>query len=201
MRKISGKVPIRWLIKKVLVLTSIILLASLIIIEGLILSSSRTDKHLEVDYVVILGAGLRGEDLSVTLLNRLTSSLDYLKKYPKVKIVVSGGQGPDEVISEAEAMQRFLEKRGINPERIIKEDQSTSTNENLKLTREIIAKEKSQDKIKIMIVTSSYHMFRAKLLAQRHGFIPYGITSEIPNYLKPYYFSREYLAVIKSLFF
>lgn len=182
-----------------LILLSII---SFLIIEAFIIINSHGNDTDKVDYVVVLGAGLYGETPSPTLHYRLNTALEYIRQYPDVKVVVSGGQGPDELITEAEAMKRFLLKHGVREEQIIKEDKSTNTMENLAFTRKVINDPK--EKLKILIVTSEFHMFRSKMLARRSGFIPYGKCAPSPAYhksLKLYYFLREYFAVIKSLIF
>jgi uncharacterized SAM-binding protein YcdF (DUF218 family) len=89
---------------------------------------------------------------------------------------------------------------GIKEERIIKEDKSTSTMENFKNTKEIVLKDNSEN-IRILIVTNDFHMFRAKLLARRNGFIPYGLPSSTPWSILPNCYIREYFAVLKSLVF
>ncbi len=159
---------------------------------------------MPVDYVVVLGAGLFGDQPSPSLHYRLQKALEYTKKHPHVPIVVSGGQGPDEWITEAKAMECFLLQNGIEAKRIIKEERSTSTKENLIFTKELLKHDINTKKPTLLIVTSEYHMFRAKFLAKRNGFIPYGkcaATPAYPRYLKPLYYFREYFAVIKSFFF
>jgi len=174
------------------------------VIESLIIINSFTDDDMPVDYVVVLGAGLFGDQPSPSLHYRLQKALEYTKKHPHVPIVVSGGQGPDEWITEAEAMECFLLQNGIEAKRIIKEERSTSTKENLIFTKELLKHDINTKKPTLLIVTSEYHMFRAKFLAKRNGFIPYGkcaATPAYPRYLKPLYYFREYFAVIKSFFF
>ncbi|MDD4569120.1 MAG: YdcF family protein [Tepidanaerobacteraceae bacterium] len=181
-----------------------VLLISFLVIESLIIINSFTNDDLPVDYVIVLGAGLYGDVPSPSLKYRLQKALEYAKKYPQIPIVVSGGQGPDEWVTEAEAMKRFFLQNGIEEERIIKEDGSTNTRENLLFAREVIKYEGELKKLKVMIITSEYHMFRAKFLARRSGFIPYGKcapTPAYPKYLKPLYYLREYFAVVKSFFF
>ena len=192
------------MLKRLLFIIVFVLLFSFLIIESLIIVNSFSNDDMPVDYMIILGAGLYGGEPSPSLRYRLQQALEYANKYPQVPIVVSGGQGSNEWISEAEAMQRFLVKHGIKEERIIKEDRSTNTGENLLFTREVIKYAGETERPKVMIVTSEYHMFRSKLLARRYGFIPYGIcapTPAYPRYLKPLYYIREYFAVIKSFFF
>lgn len=172
-----------------------------IIIEGLIINSSVRKDITKPDYIVILGAGLWGDTPSLTLIQRLETSLDLIKLHPDVKVIVSGGQGPGETITEAEAMKRFLVSKGVDRTRIILEDKSTNTLENLYNTRQTIKRIDNRDKINISIITSNFHMFRSKFLANRVGFNAYGYPSPTLIYLVPAYHTREVLAVIKSFIF
>jgi len=176
-------------------------LASFVIIEGLIIQSAISKHGEKTDYLMILGAGLRGEIPSVTLYQRLYTSLEYVKLNPKVMVVVSGGRGPGETITEAEAMKRFLIEHGVEKKQIIKEENSTSTLENMKFTRVVLEKLDKGKNIKITIVTNNFHMFRAKFLAQRQGLKAYGYPSPLHLMLVPTYFVREYFAVINSFIF
>lgn len=175
-------------------------LVSFLIIEGLIIRSAYLKDKYESDYVVVLGSGLHGDQLSPTLRLRLDKCLEYLREHPKAKVVVSGGQGPDEYISEAEAMKRYLVADSIEEHRIIMEDKSTSTYENLLFSKNILEQIAPGER-EILIITSDFHMFRAKFVASRVGLIPYGMCAESVNYLKPYYYLREYFVVFKSLIF
>ncbi len=193
-----------WVLKvrKVVISVSLIGLFSFLVIEGGIISNSSPDPAIEVDYLIILGAGLNGEQLSWTLWERMQKGLDYMEEHPKAKVVLSGGQGPGEKISEAEGMRRFLVSQGIADERIIKEDQSTSTMENFRYSKAILVRRPDfQDSERIAVITNDFHLFRSKMLARRNGLIPVGIPSPTPWYLVPNVYSREYFAVVKSLIF
>ena len=176
---------------------------SFLVVEGLILTAVDPDHDVEVDYVVVLGAGLRGEIPSLTLHTRLEKGLWYLRQNPDLQVVVSGGQGPGETITEAEAMKRYFIRQGIDDKRIILEDLSTSTMENLTFSKEVLNEKigNAHEKIKIMIITSDFHMYRSKYLAKSVGFIPYGMPSKTPLYLWVDYSIREYFAIIKSYIF
>lgn len=176
-------------------------LASFVLIEALIIQSAISKHREKSDYLVILGAGLRGEVPSTALFQRLYASLEYVEMNPRVKIVVSGGKGPGESITEAEAMERFLIKHGIAKGQIIKEEKSTSTVENLKFTTAILEKIEKKENIEVTIVTNNFHMFRAKFLAQRQGLKVYGYPAPLHPMLVPTCFVREYLAVINSFIF
>jgi uncharacterized SAM-binding protein YcdF (DUF218 family) len=171
-------------------------------VEGLIIRTAVTVDPVEADYLVILGAGLaNGDQISPTLAERLVKGLEYLNRYPKVKVVLSGGQGSNETITEAEGMKRFLVEQGIKEERILKEDKSTSTFENLKYTGGLLGQLDKKPNKTIMIITNDFHMFRSKFLAKRNGLTAYGIPSPTPTPLIPNYYVREFFAVIKSYLF
>lgn len=191
-----------YIVKRLLVAGTVVIGLSFIIIEALILSDFGSDEGQSAspDYIVVLGSGLKGAELSATLKYRLDTSLKVAQNRQDIPILVSGGQGSDEEISEAAAMSRYLISKGISPERIQLENQSTSTEENLRFSKEIM-KEKGIEKPSIILVTSDYHLFRAKLLARQLDITAYGVASPSPDYLKPVSMIREYLATIKSLVF
>lgn len=144
--------------------------------------------------VVVLGCQLWGEEPSPMLKKRLDVAYELLNRYPDVPVVVTGGQGEDEVISEGEGMKRYLVKRGISEDRIIVEDQSTSTYENIRNAFEITdAMGLSRD---ITIATSEYHMFRASLIAKQQGAANVtSAPSRTDLNLAPVYWVREWLGI------
>ena len=144
--------------------------------------------------IVVLGCQLWGEDPSPMLQKRLDKAYDLLVKYPDVPVVVTGGQGDDEVISEGEGMKRYLVRKGISEDRIIVEDKSTSTFENIKNAFEITdAMGMSRD---VTIATSEYHIYRASLIAKSQGA---GKVTSAPSFtdlnLVPAYWVREWLGI------
>ncbi|MCR8644457.1 YdcF family protein [Paenibacillus sp. N1-5-1-14] len=193
------KIPI---VKKLLVAGGIVFALSFIIVQAIILSAFRVDDHEvhDVDYVVVLGAGLRGTELSQTLWLRMNSALDYLNANKDIPVIVSGGQGPGEDITEAEAMSRYLLQHGIDSSRITLESKATSTEENLLFSKAVL-EDKGVKNPRILIVTSDYHMFRAKHLAQEQGYTAYGLTSHGPFFLTMNYMIREYFAMIKMVLY
>lgn len=176
-------------------------IVSFVVLETVIITSAISTKKTDSDYLVVLGAGLRGEIPSLTLLQRLDKSLEYIKNNPNIKIVVSGGKGVGETITEAEAMKRYLTRHGVSEERVIKEEKSTNTSENLKFTAKILKELDKKESLKITIVTSDFHVFRAKFLAARQGFKADGYSVNSEPILMPTYYAREYFAVIKSFIF
>lgn len=187
--------------KKIITTLALIVLVSFLIIEGLIIIEGSRKTAEKVDYVIVLGARLYGDEPSPALLERLKVAKDYLDEDKNVKVIVSGGQGSNEDIPEACAMEKYLVDNGIDKDRIIIEDKSTSTFENLQFSLEKIKQIDNKEDIKVLIATNKYHIFRAKFLAKRLGMIPYGLPAKIPMSIIVQQYIREYFAVIKSFFF
>ena len=152
------------------------------------------------DHVVVLGAGVRGTVPSLSLRERINAAYDYLIANPQATAVLSGGQGPGEEITEAACMYRELTKMGIDPSRLLLDENSTSTAENLMFSMELLEAQTGAHPAKIAIVSSEYHIFRAKLFAKELGLEAVGIparTSWIA--LRLNYYLREIVAVWKYL--
>lgn len=149
-------------------------------LEFLILSNAQTDRDAKRSYLIVLGASVQGDVPSLSLQHRLEGALDYLEQVPESIAVVSGGQGPGENISEAQCMHDWLVSHGIAEERILMEDRSTSTLENLKFSWDIIRSRggKPDD---IAVVSSGYHLYRAKTMARSLGLSVAGIRGN-PGY-------------------
>lgn len=148
------------------------------------------------DYVLILGAKVNGEIPSLSLRYRLESAVDYAIQYPHVKLVLSGGQGKDEGISEAEAMYRYLKEHEIAENRLVIEDQSTSTYENLQFSQKIIPEVSG-----VTIISSDYHLARARFLAKQLGWESDIVAAKTPESVKAKVLIRERLALLKTWVF
>ena len=147
------------------------------VIEAPIVAGARTDAPDDVEYLVVLGAGLHGDVPSLSLTDRLEGALAWLEAHPDCVAVVSGGQGPGETMTEGEAMGIWLEARGIDPSRIIVEDRATSTQENLEYSFALIRGRGGEPDGNCAIVTSEYHLYRAKALAARQGVECFGVAA------------------------
>ena len=162
-----------------------------------IISNSRFSATDE-DIVIILGCRVKGTVPTKALYSRCLSASKYLKTNPNARAILSGGQGKDEQISEAECMYRILTSLGIDESRLIKEEKSTSTYENL-----LYSKDLTQEK-RIAIATSEYHIYRAKLIAKELGLLASSIPAKSIPVLRVSYFTREvfgvwYLKIRKAL--
>ncbi len=184
-------------IKKLLWTVVIIGIIAIIAIEYPIVKAAYSGNPEACDYVIVMGAGLRGDTPSLSLYNRLSRALSYLNMYPNSVAVVSGGMGKEETITEAEAMEKWLLENGISSERILKEDKATSSIENIEFSLELLAAKDGIVPQKIAIVSSEYHMFRCNLIAKGFGVEPVAVpaTTTLPI-LKINYFLREGAALV-----
>lgn len=170
----------------------------LIFVIALILSSlmlcSLFKKPKENATVVVLGAKVIGERPSLVLEERLLAAKRYLDEHPDAVAILSGGQGSDEITSEAEGMYRYLLELGVSENRLIKEEHSTSTAENLKFSAEIIAKRGlSED---LAIVTNDFHIFRALQIAGKMDLDAGGVPARSAWWLFPTYYVREMYGIL-----
>lgn len=183
-------------LRRVLILLLCAGLILFVIVEIPIIQNSVEDEGVEADYIIVLGAAVHGDTPSLSLVERMTAAYDYLLEHPDCVAVVSGGQGSNENVSEAEAMYRWLTAKGIAPERIIKEDKSTSTLENLRFSLDMIS-ERGGDTDSIAVVSSEYHIYRAKLIGRTLGLELDGIPAHTsyPS-VRLNYFIREAFGVV-----
>ena len=146
--------------------------------EFFILRSSLGQPKETCDYVVVLGAKVRESGPSVSLWDRIYGARDYLETHPDVIAVLSGGQGPDEPMTEAQAMYEKLVELGIDRDRLWMEDKATSTWENLNFSLDLIEEKTGTRPEKIGIVSSEYHLFRASLFADACNVQSVGIPAK-----------------------
>lgn len=178
---------------------------------GTFIATTISHRHIpkkEMDYIIILGCGLREDGTPIPLLQgRIDRALwlynrQLKKKGTEMMFVCSGGQGPDEIISEAQSIKNYLMSKGIREELILLEDKSTSTYENMKYSREVIeayTEENGIDKMQnIAFSTTDYHVFRSGYLARRLGLIAEGIGSKTKWFFYPNALIREFVANVSN---
>ena len=147
-------------------------------------------------YVIVLGCGVNGTVPSLSLRNRIDAAYSYLTAHPEAIAVLSGGQGPNEDITEAACMYRELTQMGIDGSRLLLEERSTSSQENLEFSLAIIREHSGSQPATIGIVSSEYHLFRAGQMLQRLGSVPVGIPAKTTWFtLWANYQMREIVAV------
>lgn len=143
--------------------------------------------------VIVLGCRVKNGGPSLMLAKRINAAYDYLCENPDACAVLSGGQGADEAISEAQCMYNELVKKGIAPERLYMEDKSTNTYENIRFSSEMMRKNGLSGDV--TIVTSEFHQCRAQIIAKKQGIKAYGISAHTALFLLPTYWIRDCLGV------
>ena len=182
---------------KVILTGILVMVAAVILLAGVetaFMIKAATAKPSENATVVVLGCRAYGSRPSIMLASRLDAAYEYLTKHPDAICIVSGGQGPDESMPEAECMYLYLTDRGIAPERIYQENRSTSTRENLLFSQEIIEAEGLDPEI--AIVTNEYHEYRAGMVADALEMEYSAVPARTPLWLFPTYYIRELYGII-----
>jgi len=146
------------------------------------------------DAVIVLGAGIHGERVTTPLAARLDAAIAYHHKNPHAVIVVSGGRGPQESITEAQAMERYLVAKGVATGQIIQEGKSTSTYENFSFSNKLL-KQKFPEGCTVAFVTNTFHVYRAERIARAAGVSARHLGAPISWYNIPPTYLREILAV------
>ena len=149
----------------------------------------------DLDYIIVLGAQVREDGPSIVLKNRLDKAVEYLEANPRTICIVSGGQGPNEHTAEAPVMAAYLEERGIDPARILQENQAEDTNENIAFSSKYF----DPDRDSVGILTNNFHVFRGLAIARKQGLEhAVGIAApSVPLFL-PNNMVRESLAIVKA---
>ena len=175
------------------------------VLLGLVLSGARDKVEGEPGAMVILGCQVKPWGPSVLLQDRLDKALDYLEDHPDLTIVVSGGQGPDEPVSEARCMYDYLTEHGVDGAQILMEDQSHNTVENLRYTMDLLAEAGYDTTADMVVVSNGFDLSRVWMLWSRVCGGDYNLStlaapsSHVPSRLKMYI--REPLALVKSFVF
>ena len=161
----------------------------------LIQSGAKKQPAPGADAIIVLGAGVRGEEPSLVLKKRLNTAAAYWRENQNAYIVVSGAQGPEEHISEAEAMYRYLRKLGIPEEKILKEENATSTYENFTYSKALLKEQGIEGRV--VYVTTSFHVYRAGKAAKAAGVEAEGLAAPYSWYMAPNFYLREVAALVR----
>lgn len=181
-----------------------LVLVSLAIIESIVIADGRKEPpETAADAVVVLGAGVNGTEPSLSLRTRLDAALAYLEDNPDIPVVLTGGTGYGEEISEAQCMYDYLTAHGVDGGRLILEDQASNTAENFAFSRELLEEQGidlSHDRV--AVVTNDFHIARSRLTAARQGYgYAFGIPAKLPwLHLEVNYYLREAFAMVKTFF-
>ena len=162
--------------------------------EALIISRGHGKPDPGAKYMIIPGAQVRGREISRPLACRLDTAYAYLKENPGTIVIVSGGQGSGEEIPEARAMKIYLEKKGIEGSRILEEDQSVNTDENIDFSRRFMDSREDS----VVVVSNAFHIFRTLEICKNQRLENVqGLGAPSNRIMIPSYYLREALAVIK----
>ena len=148
--------------KKVIVIGVIILMIGYLIPFSLVWFNKDSKINQQIDYLIVLGAKVNGFEPSATLSYRLDKAVEFHNENPDIMIVVTGGQGPDELYTEAQVMQNYLIEAGVNKTKIVVEDKSTTTFENLSNAKELMGEGNV-----VGVVTNDFHIFRSSIICKR----------------------------------
>jgi IMP dehydrogenase/GMP reductase len=167
-----------------------------IVTGSLILGAGSEIPSDDLPWIIVLGAQVRDSGPSASLQERIDAAYEYLSAHPETVCIVSGGQGTDEPISEAQCMYDCLVRMGISPERIRKEEQATSTWGNLTFSLEIVEAETGTRPASVGVVSSEYHLFRTGLQAKELDLQIIGIPAKTGSFDRwLHYFVREIAGV------
>ena len=180
--------------QRLVVFVVVIVLAGLWGLTYLILHHGKTNADGQ-KILIVLGCRVKGDVPSVALQKRVDSAYFYLLSNPDARAILSGGQGRDEFISEAECMRKMLTDRGISSDRLLLEDKSASTYQNIKLSMKYI---KDAGVNEIAVATSEYHQKRARLICKKFGLTAYSVSSKTDPLILPVFVLREIFALVKE---
>lgn len=188
-------------LKKIITALFLIGLSIFTIVEAIIIYEGHHFDNEKPDYLMVLGAGLKGNEISTALLYRLETAIDFNKKNPDVKIIVSGGQGERENMTEALAMKNYLVSHGVDEKLIISEDKSTSTYENFLYTKNLLSELDDKKEYTITVISNDFHMYRAKYLGEKVGFKCLGYPAKSHIGTTVIFHVREFFGVIRAYIF
>jgi vancomycin permeability regulator SanA len=186
-------------VRKAFIITAASGMAFFLTITAIVIvNGCRNTVTFHEDAVLVLGCGIRGETVLPTLQSRLDRCLEYLNRNPGVPVVVSGGQGRNEDIPEAEAMKRCLVQNGVVEAQIIMEDRSRDTKDNFRYSKLLLDSLFAGKNYTVACITSDYHVFRIKKTARDEELNIRVYNAAVKWYLRPSAYCREALSICKS---
>ena len=166
----------------------------LLFLGSLMLRALDRGEHGDYDALIVLGAAVHGDKVTWVLSNRLDTAYDYVAAHPDTVVVVSGGQGDGESVTEASAMAGYLTRRGLDPARILQEDRAESTAENFAFSKALIDQQLGPD-ASVGFVTTRFHVYRAGRVAQKGGINARGLGAPDVWYIALNNFLRECVGI------
>lgn len=192
---VRKRIPPKWVTIPVEILVGISFFL-FILVETIIIHAGQSRPEQQADYLIVLGAKVNGTHPSLILGYRIEAAAEYLKENPGTMVVASGGKGNDEDISEAQCIYQELVRKGIAPDRILIEETSVNTKENLMNSAKLLDPEQDT----VVLTTTDFHLFRALRLAKKCGYQHIsGNPARSVWWLIPTNYTREFFAIIKEL--
>lgn len=170
------------------------------VMEIWVLAKDETDLTRDVNAVIVLGAGVNGRVPSLTLQTRLEATVDYIADKPDVPIIVTGGQGNGELVTEARCMADWLIAHGVSEERIILEEQASNTRENIGFSLDLLHEMGIDTTSNIAVVSNDYHLARAAYLWGPPNMVP--VAAHMPAIFWPLtvnYYVREAFGMAEAV--
>lgn len=173
------------------------------ILEGIILASGHDEVKQGAPVMIVLGCKVDPDGPSPALVSRMDKALEYWRAHPETELILSGGQGGNEPVSEARAMETYFLSNGVPAERLHLEDSSTNTRENLRNSMAVMeALGYDPAQAPVIVVSNGFHLARVRLLCTRYGLTAGTLSAPmptLPSAVKSY--TREAFALIKSFLF
>ena len=170
-------------------------LGSFVVVQGILLVNARTDPEArQTDYLLVLGGGIRGDQPGRSLTARLEAARACWEQNPSCTLIVCGGQGADEQYTEAYVMRKWLLAHGVPENCIVMEDQSVNTVQNIQNAKEIL-RQTGAERARVAVVSSGFHLFRARHLMEQAGLGRLAVAAPSPWYLRPLFCLREYFSL------
>lgn len=182
--------------KRMKILMGVLFVLGLIyvgILQNKITQYSQLGPPENADYIIILGARVKGTVPSLALASRIHTAAEYLKENNNTIAIASGGKGQGEDITEAESIKRELMEQGINEDRIILENRSTDTYENIEFSKALIPQNVKTG----VVVTNNFHLYRSIMIAKGQDLELYGLPASTPKQAILKSYIREYMAITK----
>ncbi len=194
-RRLAGAGGVKKLLVRVFALLYAVGLGWVGFLTGLMISYQAAPPPDNLNVIVLGAQVFSAERMGASLRGRVDKAVEYLEHNPQVSCIVTGGQGGNEPCPEALTQKNALTRMGIAPNRIYMEDKSRNTRQNLENAMEL-AQERGLD-TRVVIVTQSFHLYRAVSLARSAGFEAYGLAADTDPVLFPQYYGRELLSLTK----
>lgn len=186
-------------IQRFLLMMFVVGISFFCVVESYIIYIGQQVTTTQSTTVLILGAQLNGKEISRSLRHRLDSALQFYERYPNATFIVSGGQGPNEAISEAQAMRDYLVKQGMNPKQILLEATSRNTQENIQNTYALYAKDYLNNEKGLTVITNDFHMARTRFIAKQNGITNISaFPAKTDMDLVPVFYFREFFGFCKD---